>query len=605
MCGIAGIVALKNSTASFQVVKKMTDVLSHRGPDGEGHWINEDATVGLGHRRLSIIDLTNSAAQPMHYMDRYIMVFNGEIYNYLELKEILEKEGYRFRSNSDSEVLMALYDQKGKDCLSLVDGMFAFAIWDKKQQSLFCARDRFGEKPFFYTIWNGCLYFASEIKAFWAIGVPKQADRETLFYFMQMGRVHHPYDRNRTFFKNINRLKPAHYLTCSIVNNKLSEEKCYWSLPKKSYKADQSFNENNVKEQFLSLFKTSVHHRLRSDVPVGSSLSGGLDSSAVVCMINELNSNANFCQNTFSARFPGFIKDEGKYIDIVLNNVKATSHFTYPSHSDFIKQFDKMYYHQDEPFGSASIYAQWEVMRLAKEKGVTVLLDGQGADEMLAGYDFYKDTINKKFKQSTNKFRVKEHLKQLIPFAYNYYRRHKLEQYLNQVYLKKGYHADYIEEILKYSYPQERHESLHDHLVHDLIMGNLEDLLRYADRNSMAHSREVRLPFLNHKLVEFIMSLPDDYKIRGGWSKWIQRVSFEKLLPSEITWRKDKIGYEPPQKDWMSDPMMRELIYEGKQLLYREHILTKDAASKEPQATESFQIGDNSWYFFMTSKLFT
>lgn len=605
MCGIAGIISFSSNKINTSDVKQMTDALAHRGPDGEGHWVNENATIGLGHRRLSIIDLTDSGSQPMHFMDRYTMVFNGEIYNYIELKAVLEKSGYRFRSTSDTEVLMALYDQKGADCLSLLDGMFAFAIWDQQTQTLFCARDRFGEKPLFYTVWNDQLYFASEIKAFWAVGVPKVPDRETLFYFMQMGRGHHPYDRNRTFFKNIIRLKPSHYIMLRPIDQMALTEKCYWSLPEKATVGHSNLNEGKVKEKFFSLFKSSVERRLRSDVPVGSSLSGGLDSSAVVCMINKLNADAQFLQNTFSARFPGFAKDEGQYMDMVLASVKAIPHFTYPEHSGFIDQFEKMYYHQDEPFGSASIYAQWEVMRLAKENGVTVLLDGQGADEMLAGYDFYKTTLSRELQQQQNQLGFKEQVKNWVPFIYNQYRQYKRQNFLRRHYIEKGYHQDYIDEVLRYPYPDEQHTFLYEHLRHDLTMGNLEDLLRFADRNSMAHSREVRLPFLNHELVEFVLSLPNDYKIREGWSKWIQRVSLEGLLPAEITWRKDKIGYEPPQKNWMSDPYFKDLIYQGKQVLYQQHILTKKAASEEPKAANANEIGDNSWYFLVTSKLFT
>lgn len=604
MCGIAGIATFNNRKTDVSIVKRMTEAIAHRGPDGEGHWMNADAKVALGHRRLSIIDLSDSGSQPMHFIDRYTMVFNGEIYNYVELKEALQKMGYQFRSTSDTEVLLALYDQKGKDCLSLLDGMFAFAIWDNQEQTLFCARDRFGEKPFFYTLWNDQFYFASEIKSLWAAGVPKQPDRETMFYYMQMGRVHHPFDRNRTFFKNIIRLKPAHYMLIRPVSNQQPKEKCYWSLPTEAAVNNKALQEEQVKEQFVSLFRESVQRRLRSDVPVGSSLSGGLDSSAVVCMINELNADALFSQNTFSARFPGFAKDEGKYMDIVLASVKATPHFTYPEHTGFIDHFEKLCYHQDEPFGSASIYAQYDVMRLAKEKGVTVLLDGQGADEMLAGYEFYKTTLEREAQRQQHKAGLKEQLKQLLPFAYNAYRKNKLQKLLRNSYIEKGYHPDFIQEALQYTYPDEVHTSLYEHLRHDLTMGNLEDLLRYADRNSMAHSREVRLPFLSHELVEFVLGLPNDYKIREGWSKWIQRKAMEPLLPSEITWRKDKIGYEPPQKDWMSVPVFRELIQDGKQLLYQEHILTKEAAEAMPKASGASELGDNSWYFLMTAQLF-
>lgn len=605
MCGIAGIVSFKNTISSLHDIKRMTDVIAHRGPDGEGHWSNDTKNIALGHRRLSIIDLSDSGSQPMHYMNRYTMVFNGEIYNYVELKETLERYGYQFRSTSDTEVLLALYDQKGKECLELLDGMFAFAIWDNQEQTLFCARDRFGEKPFFYTLWNGQFYFASEIKALWAAGIPKEIDRETMFYYMQMGRVHHPFDRNRTFFRTINRLQPAHYILLKPSDGQQIQEKKYWSLPDVMPKENETLSEKQVAEKFLTLLKESVQRRLRSDVPVGSSLSGGLDSSAVVCIINELNANSLFSQNTFSARFPGFAKDEGKYMEMVLSSVKATPHFTYPEQTGFIEHFEKLCYHQDEPFGSASIYAQYEVMRLAKEKGVTVLLDGQGADEMLAGYEFYKTTLEREQKLQHQKRSLKDNIKHLIPFVYNVYSKNKLEKHLKNIYVQKGYHPDFVQEVIKYPYPNEIHTSLYTHLRHDLTMGNLEDLLRYADRNSMAHSREVRLPFLSHELVEFVLALPNNYKIRNGWSKWVQRIAMEPLMPSEITWRKDKIGYEPPQKDWMSDPVFADLIHEGKKILYKQHILTKEAAEALPKASNASELGDNSWYFLMSAQLFS
>ena len=451
--------------------------------------------------------------------------------------------------------------------------------------------------------------FASEIKSLWAAGVNKTPDMETLFYYMQMGRVHHPYDRNRTFFKNIIRLKPGHYFTVDLKTGKPSDEKCYWSLPKSRKYPERKYDTELVKAEFLNLFKQSVKRRLRSDVPVGSSLSGGLDSSAVVCVINELNANQHIKQNTFSARFPGFIKDEGKYMQLVLDRVNAQPYFTYPDHNGFISSFEKLCYYQDEPFGSASIYAQYEVMKLAKEAGVTVLLDGQGADEMLAGYEFYRNTYKRSLVKSTNspKFYdggLKALLINVFPSVYGIYKKNKLEKILEQRYKEVGYHSDFIHQILTYPYPEEVHIDLYDHLRHDLIMGNLEDLLRYADRNSMAHSREVRLPFLNHELVEFVLELPDSYKIHNEWTKWIQRIALEPSLPPEITWRKDKIGYEPPQKDWMSDPNFQEIIQQGKSILHQNGILSKTAADNPSKAANANELGDNSWYFLMTAQLF-
>lgn len=609
MCGIAGIISLNQSPLSLSTVKRMTDTIAHRGPDGEGHWINEQQNIALGHRRLSIIDLSDSGAQPMHYLDRYTLVFNGEIYNYIELKTALVKAGYSFRSSSDTEVLLALYDQKGTACLSELDGMFAFAIWDQKEQVLFCARDRFGEKPFYYTLSNGQFLFASEIKALWAAGIPKVPDRETLFYYLHLGRVHHPFDRDRTFFEGVQKLTPAHYIKLDLKSGRKIDQFCYWTLPKNNEDLKVQLSETDIKEQFFSLFRLSVQRRLRSDVPVGSSLSGGLDSSAVVCMINDLNKGEQFSQNTFSARFPGFAKDEGIYMDMVLNHVKASPYFTYPAYDGFIAHFEKLCYHQDEPFGSASIYAQYEVMRLAKEKNVTVLLDGQGADEMLGGYSFYQETMrNAQMKLDRSDTETKKGLKSLavkyLPIVYRYYTHQKRKKILAGIYAEQGYHPDLIDSAVDFRYVEERHDNLYEHLRHDLLNGNLEDLLRYADRNSMAHSREVRLPFLSHDLVELVMSLPDTYKIRDGWTKWIQRVSMAGLLPDAITWRKDKIGYEPPQKDWMESPDFKEMMYESKKILYQNHILTKSMTESAVGSVSANDINDRSWIFLMTAELF-
>lgn len=613
MCGIAGIISLNQSQVDIHQVKKMTDTLAHRGPDGEGQWTNDDQVVALGHRRLSIIDLTDHGAQPMHYLQRYTITFNGEIYNYIEIKQKLIKAGYQFRSESDTEVLLALYDQKGEDCLEDLDGMFAFAIWDEKEQNLFCARDRFGEKPFFYCFLNGQLFFASEIKALWSIGLERSLDWETFFYYMHLGRLHHPFNRGGTFFEHITRLKPGHYfnILTESEHTKNVQEKCYWSLPKVHSVNKADLNQSQIIEEYYNIFERSVKRRLRSDVPVGSSLSGGLDSSSVVCMINELNKDRNLSQSTFSARFPGFAKDEGYYMDLVLNQVNAKSYFTYPNESGFVENFNDLCYYQDEPFGSSSIYAQYEVMRLAKRKNIIVLLDGQGADEMLAGYSFYMRSFeaSQKLSEKTQKdieteLNWRSMIKSFLPSIYSKYSKHKVEKYLRNKYKEEGYHDEFIERIVGLEYPDGEFSSLYEHLRSDLLEGNLEDLLRYSDRNSMAHSREVRLPYLSHELVEFVMSLPNEYKIRDAWSKWIQRVSMEPILPKEITWRKDKIGYEPPQKKWMENSDFKDLLFESKETLFKNKIIDEKSLQSPIQSVEANQVDSKSWSHLMVAKLF-
>lgn len=216
MCGIAGIIDFESRVIGQHEVKMMTDTISHRGPDGEGIWVSQNGSVGLGHRRLSIIDLSTSANQPMHYLDRYTIVFNGEIYNYIEIKEELKAKGYKFQTSSDTEVLMALFDLKKEKCLDEVDGMFAFVIWDSVEQKIFAARDRFGEKPFYYSVNNGRMTFASEMKALWKAGVPKVVDNEMVYNFLEHNLIHHLIDVSRTFYTNIFKLKASHYLYFSL-----------------------------------------------------------------------------------------------------------------------------------------------------------------------------------------------------------------------------------------------------------------------------------------------------------------------------------------------------------------------------------------------------
>lgn len=622
MCGIAGIISLGKSKVAKEELKKMTDAIAHRGPDGDGHWVSESGTIGLGHRRLSIIDLSHEADQPMHFNERYTIVFNGEIYNYIEIRERLRNKGYVFKTQSDTEVLMALYDEKKEKCLDELDGMFGFVIWDAVEKKIFAARDRFGEKPFYYAIHNGRLYFASEMKALWAAGVPRDVDQEMLFNFIQYSLLHHLLDNSRTFFKGIIKLKAAHYFSLDPFNSNDSVQPVrYWIIPEKP--TIRNISDGEALEQFRELLFTSVKRRLRSDVPVGSSLSGGLDSSSIVCIINEINKSNKISQNTFSACFPGFEKDETKFIEMIVNSTNVKPHYVYPAQADFLANFETLIHHQEEPFGSGSAYAQFAVMKLAKDSNVTVLLDGQGADEMLGGYHYYYNTYYRELERANalgtdtgeklkaitganpNSNAAKQALRKAIvsylPFVHKPLR--ALIHWYNAP-KNDSLNRDFYQAFANIDKGFPDHVSLYDHLRHDLCFGNLENLLRFADRNSMANSREVRLPYLSHELCEFLMQLPSDFKIREGWTKWIQRASLESLMPKEITWRKDKVGYEPPQKAWMDDPYFKDMIVASKQELYRQGIITKKEANKTPQSNSAHTRGDNSWNYMMAGRLF-
>ncbi|MEO5999797.1 MAG: asparagine synthase (glutamine-hydrolyzing) [Ferruginibacter sp.] len=613
MCGITGIVSVNSNNVSQSRLKGMTDIIAHRGPDGDGHWISGNGNVGLGHRRLSIIDLSHEADQPMHYMNRYHLVFNGEIYNYLELKDTLQKQGYTFTTASDTEVLLALYDRDKENCLQWIDGMFAFVIYDDKENEVFAARDRFGEKPFFYNYIPGKHFlFGSEMKCLWEAGVEKNVNNRMLYNYLTLGYLDNPIDLSETFYENCTRLPHSHYIKLSIKDCKLTIKQ-YYDIDWRN--ADHSITVDQAKEKFHELFYTSVQRRLRSDVTVGSSLSGGLDSSLVVAVIDNLKKGTGQRQDTFSAVFPGFKKDERKYMDHVIAATHVNPHFVTPTDEGLIGAIDKLNWHQEEPYGSASIYVQYCVMQLAKENNVTVLLDGQGADEILAGYHaFYPPYFASLKKQDTGLYKkelaaygalhgnseinadVRKGLVSKIKlFAgrqapafrkmYHHYKQLKdpvLDPEFYNTYRKSSFESTPVFENLNHA------------LYHSTFKQGLQELLRYADRNSMAHSREVRLPFLSHELVEFLLTLPPGMKIKEGWTKWIMRQTFQRELPPEIGWRKDKIGYEPPQQNWLQRDEVKKKMEAAQNKLVDKHILKRTA--KE-------QGKGDKWRFWMAGQM--
>jgi asparagine synthase (glutamine-hydrolysing) len=603
MCGIVGITSHNTNNISIGRLKIMTDVLKHRGPNGEGHWISEKQNVGLGHRRLSIIDLSENACQPMHYLNRYTLIYNGEIYNYIELKDTLLKQGYKFQTQSDTEVILALYDFKKEKCVEELDGMFAFALWDNKEQTLFCARDRFGEKPFYYHYTEGKHFsFASEMKALFAIGIEKRINNNLLFNYLSNGNLYNPFDKSETFYEGIKQLEPAHYLV--VKNNCIESHKRYWNL---NLESTSSISFDYASNRFKELMETSIKKRLRSDVPVGSSLSGGLDSSTIVCVMSSFNLAASG-QKTFSASFPGFEKDETKYMKMVAEQTKVSAYFTTPNAETLSNEFDKFFYHHEEPVATSSQYAQWEVMKLAQQNSTIVLLDGQGSDEVLAGYVYYYRTFFQElyvtdknlFSREYNAYKEwggnhfipdwKFKLQAKFPKFYN--------SYLN---MRSGalphtdIHRDFYDHYKDSSYkPLSFQPLLNQHLNYTLrVNGMFEALLRYGDRSSMAFSREVRLPFLSHELVEFVYSLPSTYKIHNGWTKYILRKSFEGKIPTEITWRKEKVGYEPPHNQWMESTLMKERWNEAVSWLIKEKILDESGIKK-----------NKVWEYLMAYKLF-
>jgi asparagine synthase (glutamine-hydrolysing) len=613
MCGIAGIVSKNKAIVSREKIAAAASCLSHRGPDADGTWINNEGTAALAHRRLSILDLSEAAAQPMLYHDRYCIIHNGEVYNYVEIRKELEQKGFTFRSGSDTEVIVAAYMAYGADCLNRFDGMFAFVIWDDQEKKLFAARDRFGEKPFFFFYDEEQLVFASEMKALWKMGISKEVNRALLYNFLTIGYTTNPADPQETFYQNIFKLPASSYLIYSLEKNELVIER-YWSL---DVELNTTISEAEATDQFGQLFSESIKKRLRSDVPVGTSLSGGLDSSAIVALCDEL-SGASYSHNCFTASFEGFEKNELQFAEKVAGQYNLQHHVVTINESNVAELMAEVMKQQEEPLSSASALAQFAVYRAAKQNGVTVLLDGQGADELLGGYhkyykwrwqELYKTGSLKKSGELnaaralgiTEPFGIQNKIASLMPdFSAGLLQSKKAKQAFRQPGLDRAF-AFENKRNLYYSTPAVF--DLNGALYFNTFVNGLEELLRLADRNSMAHGVEIRLPFLSHQLVEFLFTLPPGFKIHGGWTKWLLRKSVEDKLPAEIVWRKDKVGFEPPQKKWMENKTVQEAIQSGKKKLVDEGILDAGVL-KKIQPHTAYAAESSDWKYWSASFLF-
>ncbi|MGN6617713.1 MAG: asparagine synthase (glutamine-hydrolyzing) [Ilyomonas sp.] len=619
MCGIAGIISPYPSLIQQPRLQRMADVLIHRGPEDEGYWINTSQTVGFAHRRLCVVDLSQNASQPFHYL-HYTLVYNGEIYNYIELKETLQKQGYTFSSKSDTEVIPAAYDYWGKDCLHHFDGMFAFALWDDKTQELFIARDRFGEKPLYYYAeykQRGRFeqfLFASEMKALFAAGAPKNLNGTMMLNYLALGYVQNPQKKTETFYNNILSLPPGNYLTIQPSAGRVQMRK--WYRPKLT---SINISENDAIEKFRELFFASVKRRLRSDVATGTSLSGGVDSSSIVAAIHQFKTLSLQWKNIgFTAVFPAFEKDEAAYSKQVAEFAHIQQITIASSAEDWIKHWNELMYYQEEPLQSSSVLTQFLVYKLSKENNVTVLLDGQGADEILGGYKKYTHWfLQEMLRKNVSLFTKEKKLLKQNNFLGQWNWKNYLAAYLpektaQQLQKRAFNHLNEADIDTEFFHRYNNFDTLHKPVIKQLdeilyfntFQFGLEELLRYADRNSMAHSREVRLPFLNHELVEFVFSLPSTYKIKDGFTKWILRKSMNNYLPSPVCWRKDKTGYEPPQKKWMENKTIHEMIYESKKILVEKNVLKKEVLQKRVQPKAAHEAGNYDWRYLCAASLF-
>jgi asparagine synthase (glutamine-hydrolysing) len=550
MCGIHGIIdkqLTKHETA--QIMGKMLQSTIHRGPDFQD--FKQDNFITLGHNRLSIIDLTSFANQPLK-KENLTIVFNGEIYNYLEIKKELQLLGSTFSTESDTEVVVESYKKWGKEALNRFLGMWSFAIWDENKEELFCSRDRFGIKPFYYIFENGRFYFASEVKALkYSPLFSTDLNLNQVSKALQMGWLEHD---SETFYAKIKSLEPAHHLIWK--NNCIQIDK-FWEINSQENKRND--REKSVNE-FKTLFDDALNLHLRSDVPIGATLSGGIDSSSLVCSIVKENLIPNL--STFSVYYQGNKSvDERPFIEEIVKKYPSgfKTYYTSPSENDVLEHFHKATFHNDFPLLGSSPMSQYFVMKLISEQGIKVVLSGQGADDYLGGYmhsyyrlfaeylkSFQLGKFFKEFKEQRKKqeygfkktidVALKSFLslvlneEQLYNFEYNHYNPKAVSSLKN----------DKIK-LVKSTF--NKFNSFHQNLIQT---SSLPSLLHYEDRNSMAFSIESRVPFLDHRLLEFAFNIPTEYKIHEGWTKWILRESMKNRLPEKIRYRTDKKGFVTP-----------------------------------------------------------
>jgi asparagine synthase (glutamine-hydrolysing) len=581
MCGILGVWSSRGGAVSCERLRAAHERVAHRGPDDIGfagmdtagqvrltrraHDL-EGSTLALGHRRLSILDLTEGGWQPMATPDgRFVIVYNGEIYNYLELRRELEARGVAFRSRSDTEVLLHAYAAWGAEAFTRLIGMFALAIVDTVARRVVLARDFFGIKPLYYAARDGGFAFASEIKAVLELGqVRRVVNAGRLHAYLRSGAAD---VGEETLFADVRQLPPGHFLELSLDSPTVPPPRRFWRVDA-SQTTELTFAD--AAERLRELFLDSIRLHLRSDVPVGAALSGGIDSSAIVAAMRHVEPTLELHTFSFAADDPTL--SEEAWVDIIGRAARSVVHKVRPTAHELVADLDTLIAAQDEPFTSTSIYAQYRVFRLARETGIKVMLDGQGADEMLAGYPYFIGgrlgaLIRRGRWMEARRFygqaRRLPHVRArtllmntgdaLFPERLRPVAKSVLQQ-------KRSLATDWLNErwfhdrgVAPSALPRLRGQSLlREQLAYSLEHG-LPPLLRYEDRNSMAHSIESRVPFLTPQIAGFLFSLPDEYIIsRDGVSKSVFRAAMRGIVPDAILDRRDKIGFQTPEQTWLA-----------------------------------------------------
>ena len=609
MCAISGLISPLDGLRAG--IASMTTLLRHRGPDDEGYlMVGPDrpaclggtdtpeavfatdmpyrptgrigsaaqppgAWLALGHRRLSIVDLSPLGHQPMSYQGRYWMVFNGEVYNHLELRAELETAGCRFVSHSDTEVILAAYAQWGVECFSRFNGMWAIAVYDVERDELVLSRDRFGVKPLYYWQSEDTFAFASEIKAFTCLpGWRPKVNGQAVYDFLISALQDHS---RETMFAGVFQIEPGTYATihCREWRRAAGAEREKSVVFRRWYELrPQSFRGtfDDAARQFRDHLTEAVKLRLRADVPVGSCLSGGLDSSAIVCVARQClaKQSGGYTQKTFSACSEIKHFDERDYVERVVAATGVEPHYEYPTLGNLFAVLDRLSWHQDEPFGSTSIFAQWCVFQLAGRAGIKVMLDGQGADELLFGYpNFFRAYFCGLFRAGHWRTGWREMLARRgrMSGAMSSFLRASADAAtpvaLQRRFRRSNRHRFAPEWLaldrLNATFPGsladrfQQHRSAHELSVELLTGAHLPMLLHWEDRNSMAHGIESRVPFLDYRLVEFSLGLPDYFKIKNGLTKAVLRAGMKTIVPEAVLERRDKMGFVTPESVWAKE----------------------------------------------------
>ena len=565
MCGIAGFLT-KDSTAfdSYYVIKRMTEILSHRGPDGEGIEVFQSPKFGcvtaIGHRRLKIIDLSEKARQPMFNEDKNLsIVFNGELYNYLELKEELLAKGYKFFSSSDTEVILNAYAEWGAGCFERFNGMWALAIFDKNKGKVILSRDRFGKKPLYYYKTDTEFVFASEIKSILKYpGVIKKPNYDKIYRYIACNYRYVDIDE-KSFFDNIDQVPKS---SCVEIDEYLNiTARKYWQIDPSLIK--EEIDEKEAIDTFRDRLMDAVNIRLRCDVPVGCMLSGGLDSTSITSIAYKVFNKRIITFSGITGEEKG-VYDESDYINSIIRETNANFHFIRPGPADVVDTVNEMLYYHDEPICTVTWYNLYLIARKISKEKVPVILNGHAGDELLAGYwDHYHYNFYE-LEKSGNKTLLKQEIKDWkgnhgrdpseIDRSKSY-----ITNLVNNSTSEMDRFPDYSycfkEEIIKKYHRKISLENgyknlLSRRLYSELFYETVPASLRPEDRNTMSQSIESRSPFLDYKLAEYCFSLPNRFKIRNGVGKWILREAMKGILPEDVRTRKDKSGFIAPADEW-------------------------------------------------------